>query len=509
MACVTDFLLETCAPEAIALYTDAGQFTYADIARSLAQVAAYLCSLGQPRGSRAIVIGENSPFWVAAYLGTLRAGWVSVPVPTAVTPSELSRIIELTGAKVALVDARLLAKHADAFRSIRLVTDGRPKVTGAITLDEVGRSPGGLMAAPVASDDLAALMLTSGSTRLPRGVMVTHGNIIANTQSIIESLGLTNDDRMMTVLPFSYCFGTSLLHTHLRVGGSLVLDARFMYPEVVLERMEQTGCTGFAGVPSHFQILLANSTIRQRSFTRLRYIQQAGGRLAPPVIDELRAALPRAQIFTMYGQTEATARLSCLPPALLDAKRGSIGKGIPGVRLSVVNESGHDVASGEVGEIIAEGDNITKGYWRAPEETRETFRNGRLHTGDLATVDDEGFIYIVGREKDFIKCRGERVSSLQIEEKLLEHPAVLEAAVVPMSDDVLGEAVKAFIVPRATPVAADLAVTLREHYAKRMPAHLVPREIVILSELPKSASGKISKRRLTAASEESSERPSS
>jgi len=503
MACVTDFLLETCDPEAVALYTDDGQATYGDVARSLSQVAAHLCSLGQSRGSRAILIGDNSPFWVGAYLGTLRAGWVSVPLPTTVTPSELSRIIELTEANVALVDVRLLAKHSNVLRSVNLVTDRRsPKVAvdTAITLDELRISPDAPAAPPVSSDDLAALMLTSGSTRVPRGVMVTHGNIIANTQSIIESLRLTSADRMMTVLPFSYCFGTSLLHTHLRVGGSLVLDARFMYPEVVLERMEQTECTGFAGVPSHFQILLANSTIRQRSFKRLRHVQQAGGRLAPPVIDELRAALPRAQIFTMYGQTEATARLSCLSPELLDAKRGSIGKGIPGVRLSVLNETGREVAPGEVGEIVAEGDNITKGYWRAPEESRETFRNGRLHTGDLATVDDEGFIFIVGREKDFIKCRGERVSSLLIEEKLLEHPAVLEAAVVPMPDDVLGEAVKAFVVPRATADAHSLAGTLREFYSKRMPAHLVPREIVVLAELPKSASGKVSKRRLTAAS---------
>jgi len=503
MACVTDFLLETCDPEAVALYTDAGQATYGDLERSLAQVAAHLCSLGQSRGSRAILIGENSPFWVAAYLGTLRAGWVSVPIPTAVTPSELSRIIDITEANVALVDARLLAKHSDVLRPLHLVTDRRsPAISRntAIAIDELRLSPDGPTAPPVSSDDLAALMLTSGSTQVPRGVMVTHGNIIANTQSIIESLRLTSADRMMTVLPFSYCFGTSLLHTHLRVGGSLVLDARFMYPEVVLERMEQTECTGFAGVPSHFQILLANSTIRQRSFKRLRYVQQAGGRLAPPVIDELRAALPRAQIFTMYGQTEATARLSCLSPELLDAKRGSIGKGIPGVRLSVLTETGRDAAPGEVGEIVAEGDNITNGYWRAPEESRETFRNGRLHTGDLATVDDDGFIYIVGRDKDFIKCRGERVSSLQIEEKLLEHPSVLEAAVVPMPDDVLGEAVKAFVVPRPAADARDLVDTLREFYGKRMPAHLVPREIVVLAELPKSASGKVSKRRLTAAS---------
>jgi acyl-coenzyme A synthetase/AMP-(fatty) acid ligase len=262
--------------------------------------------------------------------------------------------------------------------------------------------------------------------------------------------------------------------------------------------MEQTACTGFAGVPSHFQILLRSSTLRKRSFMHLRYVQQAGGRLPPSLIDELRAALPHVQVFTMYGQTEATARLSCLSPELLDRKRGSIGKGIAGVNLRVVSPAGNDVRPGEVGEIVAEGDNIAKGYWGTPQESLETFRDGRLYTGDLATIDDEGFIYIVGREKDFIKCRGERISCSQIEEKLLDHPAVLEVAVVGVPDDLLGEAVKAFVVPRRSDTT-ELARELQAYYETRLPAHLVPKEIVALPELPKNAAGKILKRALRSA----------
>src|SRR5208337_2856695 len=249
----------------------------------------------------------------------------------------------------------------------------------------------------VALDDLAALMFTSGSTGRPRGVMVSNRNIVANTNSIVEYLGLTANDRIMAVLPFHYCFGASLLHTHLRVGGSVVIDSRFMYPERVLQRMQETACTGFAGVPSHFQILLRKSAIAKMSFPHLRYVQQAGGQLAPAFIAELRQALPGKQVFVMYGQTEATARLSYLPPELLDTKLGSVGKGIPGVALSVVDESGQRALPGQTGEIVAEGGNVALGYWQDEEETARHFRNGKLYTGDLATVDEDGFLYIVDR----------------------------------------------------------------------------------------------------------------
>ena len=210
--------------------------------------------------------------------------------------------------------------------------------------------------ADVVPDDLAAAMFTSGSTGRPRGVMVASRNIVANTESIMEYLALTSADRMMVVLPFHYCFGTSLLHTHLRAGGSLVLEARFMYPEQALKRMLETACTGFAGVPSHYQILLRRSRMSKMQFPHLRHVRQAGGHLAPIFLQELRDALPATQIFVMYGQTEATARLSYLPPPFLQAKLGSVGKGIPGVKLTVVDESGQAVMPGQIGEIVAEGD---------------------------------------------------------------------------------------------------------------------------------------------------------
>jgi len=279
------------------------------------------------------------------------------------------------------------------------------------------------------------------------------------------------------------------------VGGSLVVDPRFRYPETVLQRMQATECTGFAGVPSHFQILLRKSGLRKKRFPHLRYVQQAGGHLAPFFIRELREALPNTQVFVMYGQTEATARLSYLAPEMLEKKLGSIGKGIPGVKLCVQNESGGEVSIGEVGEIVAEGENVARGYWRAPEESATSFRNGKLYTGDLATVDQDGFIYLVDRAKDFLKCGGKRVSCRQLEDQLLEFDALLEAAVIGVPDDVLGEAVKAFVVPQQAD-SKGLAGRLHLFCKERMPLELIPREIVVLDALPKNSSGKVLKQNL-------------
>jgi acyl-CoA synthetase (AMP-forming)/AMP-acid ligase II len=309
-------------------------------------------------------------------------------------------------------------------------------------------------------------------------------------------LELQRTDRIMAILPFYYCYGTSLLHTHLRAGAALVLDHRFMFPDKVLRRMQETACTGFAGVSSHFQILLRKSSFCKMEFPALRYVQQAGGKLANNLIEDFRQRIPHARFFVMFGQTEATARLSYLPPEFLDTKLGSIGKGIPGVRLQVLNENGEPVGPGEVGEIVAEGDNVTLGYWKEDRETASVFRDGRLYTGDLATVDGDGFLFVVDRSKDILKSGGNRVSCKEVEEALLEFDGLVEAAVVGIPDDLLGEAVKAYVVPRES--GADLLPGLREFCARRFPPHLIPKEIVMLAEMPKNGAGKVLKRLLKA-----------
>jgi long-chain acyl-CoA synthetase len=498
---VAEYLLEGKEESRQALLTLHGSRSYGDLRAASFRVVRYLLGAGGRKGDRVLLVSENTFFWVAAYLGILRAGLVCVPLPPTISRQDLDLILETTEARYAFLQTRFAATHAHRFREINFVTDsGLPSRDGVLSRPDFAQLEDNIQRShdsspPIEGSDLAALMFTSGSTGKPRGVMVSHSNIRANTESIIQCLRLTSEDRMLTILPFHYCFGTSVLHTHLRVGGTLVLDSRFMYPEKVLQHMQETECTGFAGVPSHFQILLRNSSLRKKNFPRLRYVQQAGGHLAPAFIRELKDALPGTEIFIMYGQTEATARLSCLPPDLLDRKLGSVGKEIPGVKLRVVDESGCGVRVGEVGEIVAEGENVTLGYWREPAETARTFRNRTLYTGDLATIDEDGFIYVVDRAKDFLKCGGKRISCLQVENQLEEFECLLEAAVVAAPNEVLGEAVKAFLVARM-PGCPYFEDCFREYCKKHMLPHLVPREFVVVAALPKNNAGKVLKRDL-------------
>ena len=501
---VADFLLASKDPDRVALRLSDADYTYGDLESVSFGIAQFLVSAGGRKGDRAIMLSENSFFWVVAYLGVLRAGMVAVPLPPDISQNDLHYIVQTTGATIALLQSRLAAKYKSALTGILLSTEQIAKdlaagrgLTDARSI-QTKKNTSGIIFPEVSSDDLAAFMFTSGSTGRPRGVMVSHGNIVANTTSIVESLRLRENDIIMTVLPFHYCFGTSLLHTHLRVGGTLVIDLRFMYPEVVLQRMQETECTGFAGVPSHYQILLRSSSLKKKAFPHLRYFQQAGGHLAPSFIRELREALPNIQMFVMYGQTEATARLACLSPESLDSKPGSVGKAIPGVTLRILSELGSEVKPGEIGEIVAEGQNVARGYWNAPEESAVCFRDGRLYTGDLATVDHEGFIYVVDRARDFVKCGGRRVSCRQLEDHLLEFDGILEVAVIGVPDEILGEAVRAFVVPRDSQVNA-LESQLRLFCKARMSSQLIPREFVILDTLPKNNSGKVLRQQLKSA----------
>jgi acyl-CoA synthetase (AMP-forming)/AMP-acid ligase II len=489
-----DYLLEHGRDADIAIIANKVEYTYADLRQASARLLAEMLARGIGPTDRVAILGNNSLFWVAAYLATLKLGAVAVPFATTLTVDSISAMQAFVNCKILLAEQRIQRRFAASFPAdLPTIFDDVLQEEGAMTWP-----------APAACDvqQDAALMFTSGTTAKPRAVRITHRNIQANTASIIEYLDLGPTDRMMAILQFFYCFGTSLLHTHLRVGGSLVLSNNFVYPETVLDLMEATGCTGFAGVPSTYQTLLRNSTFPRRQIKSLRKVQQAGGKLQPVLIQELIDAVPNGEVFVMYGQTEATARLSYLPPALLGTKLASIGRGIPGVTLRVIGEDGQDVKPGEVGEIYAWGDNISPGYLDEPEVSAQKFVDGVLHTGDLATVDDDGFVFVVDRKADFIKTYGYRVSSQQVENCIVELPEIVTAAVIGEPDLVRGEAIKAFVVLRAG--AQLTADDILAHCAKRLASYMVPKEIAFIDKLPINAHGKIMKtelRKLSAATE--------
>jgi len=477
--------------------------SYGEVHANSELLAAALNEMGLRRGDRVVIALENSAEYITSYFGVIRAGCAAVAVNVNISTQSLLKIVADCAPKAIIARHAFFRKHGSSseLSELKSIIAAGPNESGirsndnVVTLEQCYEaSPGRLSANGRSESDLAMIIYTSGTTGEPKGVMLSHRNLASNTASIISYLGLTGGDSVMVVLPFYYSYGNSLLLTHAAQGAKLVLENSFMYPNVVLASMAREEVTGFAGVPSTFAILCHRSNFKNAELPSLRYMTQAGGPMPHDMAYEIIKTVPHAKLYIMYGQTEASARLSYLAPEDLLRKYGSVGKAIPGVTLEVLNEAGEKVAPGETGEIVASGDNIMGGYWAKPEETSRTVRGNRLYTGDIATVDDEGYIYIVSRKTELIKSGGHRIAPREIEEVLLKDPRVFEAAVVGKKDQIAGEAVCAFVVLKdgCECDKNDLMRLCSKHLA----AFKVPKEIRFIKALPKTESMKVKKEEL-------------
>jgi acyl-CoA synthetase (AMP-forming)/AMP-acid ligase II len=349
---------------------------------------------------------------------------------------------------------------------------------------------------PPGADATALIIFTSGTTGDPKGVELTHRNLISNCRSVIEYLGLTRNDRIYQVLPFYYSYGNSVLLTHLMVGGSVQIGKPIAFAGKVLEELKMYPCTGFSGVPSTYGFLL-----RQPGFsaakTKLRYLTEAGGKMSEDLTVRLREKFPKTEIFIMYGQTEAAARLTYLPPDKLDQKPGSAGIALSGVELRIAGNDGHFLPAGEEGEVLARGDSIMRGYWKNPAATQKVLRDGWLYTGDLGYLDTDGFLFLTGRKSQMIKSGGHRIHPIEIEEVIMQLDDVIEAAVVGVSDDLLGEAIVVYVVSNLD--EKKIKQQIMRHCKMQLPVFKQPKKVVPLKNLPKTSSGKVKKHELTAA----------
>ena len=326
--------------------------------------------------------------------------------------------------------------------------------------------------------------------------MVSHGNLIANTEAIIRSQGLALDERALLILPVSYVFGASVLHSHLYQGGSVVFDRRFMFPDKVLQAAAYYKCTTFAGVPTVYNILLRRSNIRSIPQPSLRRFLQAGGGLAGERVSEMRELFPDVKFYVMYGQTEATARITCMDPERWDQKPGSVGQPLDNLTVSIVDEQGAPVERGKAGELLVKGASICSGYLNDPEESERVFRDGWLHTRDIARQDEEGFLWIDGRTGNFLKIRGTRVSLAEIEARVAAIPGVYECGACVVEHPEAGDALVLLIVP-------DQGVKLTtEEIRRNLPAHWTLDSIRLVAELPKTSVRKIARPALAALGKE-------
>jgi acyl-CoA synthetase (AMP-forming)/AMP-acid ligase II len=484
---------------------------YAAVNARANQVARLLRAAGVARGDRVAILAHNGVDYVAAWFAALKLGAIAVPVNTASDPASLGHVAADSGARVLVVGPRLERAVVQAGARLAgvatIVTAGAPAARQAIATAVAGTNVVPLGDADgLASDDLgaevgerdaAAIIYTSGSTGRPRGATLTHRALVANARSIVGYLGLAATDRVLVVLPFHYVYGKSLLTTATAVGATLVIENRFQYPATALDTMAAERCTGFAGVPSTFAILVHRAGLASRALPDLAWVTQAGGGMSPALTRALIAALPGKRIHVMYGATEASARLAHLPPDELAGAIGSIGRAIPGVELTVRRPDGTPCEIDEVGELFAQGDNIMSGYWNDPEETARVLGPHGYATGDLARCDAAGRLWLVGRKKDLLKVAGHRVSAKEIEDAIAEHPAVLEVAVIGVPDELLGDKLRAFVVLRdgAALDAAGLGAFLKD----RIAAYKIPDDVQLRADLPKNAAGKVMKEALRGA----------
>jgi acyl-CoA synthetase (AMP-forming)/AMP-acid ligase II len=451
-----------------------------DLRRIIINFGSSVISSGLKLGDRILIVCTLSPSSSIAYLGAMYAGLVPLPMEESALVASITPLLKATGARAVWME-----------RSLPF--DGIPE-TGVLTFHGLPAEQRAdeLSPAPCKENDLAVLFATSGSTGTPRFVMVSHGNLIANTEAIIRSQGLSNDERAMLILPLSYCFGASVLHTHLYQGGGVVFDRRFMFPDKVLHAIDKYACTTFAGVPTVYNILLRRSNIRSIAMPTLRRFLQAGGPMAPQRITEMRAAVPKPKFYVMYGQTEATARISCLAPEHLEEKLGSAGRPLDNLIVRIVDEDGEDLPAGKVGEIMVKGPSIAMGYLNEPEESLRVFNHGWLRTGDLAHLDAEDYIWIDGRIGTFLKMRGVRVSFAEVEAKVVAVPGVYECAATAVPHPEVGEALALYIVPDKG--AGDIIDRVR----RSLSISWTCESIQIVSEIPKTARGKVSRASLPA-----------
>jgi len=497
-------------PGKTALICGDRRLTYGEVEEQCNRLAHGLIGLGVERGDRVIVFMENSVEAVLSIIATLKAGGVFVVVNPTTKAEKLAYVIRDSGARVLITQSSKLRIIEDEWRGMPNLNTvvfhgGTPPAGGQATggcvpledllsrYERYGYPP----EKKCIDIDLAALIYTSGSTGHPKGVTVTHLNIVSAATSITTYLENSPTDVILNVLPLSFDYGLYQMLMALKVGATLVLERSFVYPHAVVERMIKENVTGFPVVPTIVAILLQLDVAKYR-FPSLRYLTNTAAVLPTPHISKLRQIFPHVKIFSMYGLTECK-RVAYLPPEQVDIRPTSVGKAMPNVEAYVVDDQGR-LPPGKVGELVVRGSNVMKGYWGMPEETRKMLRpdpvSGEivLYTGDQFRMDEEGYLYFVGRTDHIIKTRGEKVSPREIENVLCSLEGVVEAAVIGVPDPILGQAVKAVVTVKEGAQLTPQDVL--RHCARHLEDFMVPKVVEIRDHLPTTPTGKVNQREL-------------
>ncbi len=467
-------------PDQMAVVEKNIRWTYARLGQESRLLQARLRDTELDKRDRVVVWLKNGSQYIATYLALLEVDAVVVAIHPDSAISDVLRTIEHAGAAGIVTTSNLWERNRDALEKSRLRFAMLPQTTLSVSRSiQMSRS----------LDGLAQIVYTSGTTGTPKGVMLSHDNLVTNTRSILARLSLSPSDSVVATLPFAFAYGNSVLLTHLFTGAKIVIEGNLMYARCIVESMKKEGVTGFSGVASNYAFLLRQSGFNEINLPSVRYFTSAGGPMPQGLLGKVRECFPASDFHVMYGQTEATARLTMLAPKDLDRKHGSAGRTVPGVSIKILDETGEPVPPGKSGEIAVAGANIMQGYWLDPTATERRIKNGILHTGDLGYSDEEGYLFITGRSSEMIKSGGFRVNPEEIEEVLRDQDGVSDAGVAGVADDLLGEVIVAGVVVQAA--RESLEKRLLAHCASHLSPYKRPQAIYLLAGVPRSANGKI------------------
>jgi amino acid adenylation domain-containing protein len=508
-----DYLIESAKKtgDKVALVCQGKRLTYSELDRASNALAHALVRRGVAPGDRVLVFADNTVETVITFWAILKANAVVSIVNPLTKEDKLSYLLNDCRASAMVTDGHIANVFVPAAkRSAHLRT-----VIVSGTMDEAALAglPGGTSwTVALAEDtaappprrridiDLAAIIYTSGSTGDPKGVMLTHRNMLTAATSISTYLENRSDEVILSALPLSFDYGLYQMIMAFREGARLILERSFTFPAKVLKLLVEEGATAFPGVPTMFAIMAGMKTLTEFDFSKVRYVTNTAAALPVKHITVLSELFPKARIYSMYGLTECK-RCTYLPPADIQKKPTSVGIAIPNTELWLVDEDDNKLGPNQVGQLVIRGATVMKGYWEKPESTAKKLRPGPipgeqvLYTGDYCRLDEEGYLYFVGRMDDIIKSRGEKVAPKEVETALMNIKGVREAAVIGIPDDILGQAVKAFLV-------MDDGVTMTEKDVLRecqrvLENFMVPKVVAFVPDLPKTTTGKIKKTDLT------------
>lgn len=497
-------------PSKTAIIVKTKEYSYSSLKENSEKMANHLVHSGIKKGDRVAIYMNNSWESIISIYGITLSGAAFLVINPQTKADKLQYILKDSGAKILIsesiqnnelsqalagdTDIRELIIAGDAgkvtpFPSIRLV-EFNTAVSGEEPTIDLPR---------IIPNDLAALIYTSGSTGFPKGVMMTHQSMVFTSWSLIEYLRLTEDDRILLLLPLAFDYGLYQLLMAITSGGSLIAEQSFTFPASVYKQIELYKPTVFPGVPTIYAMMIAANKKSGLSFDCIKKVTNTAAALPAEFIPDLKKIFPQALIFKMYGLTECK-RVCYLEPELVDIKPGSVGKAIPGTEVFLLSPQGDPVPFGEKGILHVRGPHVMLGYWHKEELSKEMLRNGNLPgerilcSNDWFTTDEEGFLYFLGRTDDIIKTRGEKVSPAEVENVIYKIPGIKEVAVIGVPDEIMGEAIIAFVTTHGNIQIGEKDV--QRECMSRLELFMIPQRIIFLDEMPKSSNSKIDKKEL-------------